>query len=121
MCQTTAQDGTDHRDKRSIRPDRVLGREAAPGPTRTQPHRRGDATAVVGTVGTVVKDSGGRTVMGVPVTGSVARFDVLPVMAAIGALAALAAEYSTEVERQAAADHGFAALLNRAPQSSGQI
>lgn len=54
-------------------------------------------------------------------TGSVARFDVLPVMAAIGALAALAAEYSTEVERQAAADHGFAALLNRAPQSSGQI
>ena len=31
------------------------------------------------------------------------------------------AEYSTEVEREAAAGHGYAALLNRARQSPGHV
>lgn len=47
----------------------------------------------------IIKDSGGRTVMEVPVTVGVVGFLVAPTMAAIGALAALAADYSIEVER----------------------
>ena len=121
MCQTMAQDGTDHRDERSVRPDRVLEPEAALGPTHTPPHRGGDTTLVVGAVGTALRDSGGRTVMEVPVTVSVDGFVVAPVIAAMGAPAALAAGYSTDVERAAAADRGYAALRNRARQSSGHI
>ena len=59
--------------------------------------------------------------MEVPVTVSVDGFVVPPVIAVMGAPAALAAGYSTEVEREAAADRGYAALLNRARQSSGHI
>jgi hypothetical protein len=46
-----------------------------------------------------IKDSGGRTVMEVPVTLGLVGFLIAPTMAAIGALAALAADYSIEVER----------------------
>ncbi len=53
----------------------------------------------------IIKDSDGRTVMELPVTvgvvGSVVGVLVAPTMAAIGALAALAADYSIEVERVA--------------------
>jgi hypothetical protein len=48
----------------------------------------------------IIKDSTGRTVMEVPVTVGVVGALVAPVMAAIGALAALAADYSIEVERE---------------------
>ena len=48
----------------------------------------------------IIKDSTGRTVMEVPVTVGVVGALVAPVMAAIGALAALAANYSIEVERE---------------------
>jgi hypothetical protein len=47
----------------------------------------------------VIKDSRGRTAMEVPVTLGVVGFLVAPTMAAIAALAALAADYSLEVER----------------------
>ena len=120
MCQTTAQDGTDHRDERSVRPNRVLEPEAAPGPTHGQPQRRGETTSVVGAVGIALKDSEWRTVMRVPMTVSVAGF-VVPLSWLPSAPAAVAAKYSTEVEREAHADHGHAALRNRARQSSGHL
>ncbi len=47
----------------------------------------------------VIKDSDGKTVMEVPVTVGVVGFFVAPTMAAIGAIAALAADYTIEVER----------------------
>jgi hypothetical protein len=47
----------------------------------------------------IIKDSAGKTVIEVPVTVGVVGFFVAPTMAAIGALAALAADYSIEVER----------------------
>jgi hypothetical protein len=47
----------------------------------------------------IIKDSAGKTVIEVPVTVGVVGFLVAPTMAAIGALAALAADYSIEVER----------------------
>lgn len=53
----------------------------------------------------IIKDSDGHTVMELPVTvgvvGGVVGVLVAPTMAAIGALAALAADYSIEVEREA--------------------
>lgn len=52
----------------------------------------------------IIKDSDGHTVIEFPVTvgvvGSVVGVLVAPTMAAIGALAALAADYSVEVERE---------------------
>ena len=47
----------------------------------------------------IIKDSDGRTAMEVPVTLGVVGFLVAPTAAAIGALAALAADYSIDVER----------------------
>jgi hypothetical protein len=47
----------------------------------------------------IIKDSDGKTVMEVPVTVGVVGFFVAPTMAAIGTVAALAADYSIEVER----------------------
>ena len=53
----------------------------------------------------IIKDSEGHTVMELPVTvgvvGGVVGVLVAPTMAAIGALAALAADYSIQVEREA--------------------
>ncbi|HET7477421.1 MAG TPA: DUF4342 domain-containing protein [Dermatophilaceae bacterium] len=46
-----------------------------------------------------IKDSGGKTVLEVPVTVGVVGFIVAPAVAALGALAALAADYTIEVER----------------------
>ncbi|MEV5837658.1 DUF4342 domain-containing protein [Nocardia sp. NPDC052112] len=48
----------------------------------------------------VIEDSEGKTVMEVPVTVGVVGFLLAPTVAAIGALAALAADYSIEVERE---------------------
>jgi hypothetical protein len=48
----------------------------------------------------IINDSDGKTVMEVPVTVGLVGFLVAPTMAAIGALAALAADYSIEVERE---------------------
>ncbi|MGW4770805.1 DUF4342 domain-containing protein [Nocardia sp. NPDC004278] len=48
----------------------------------------------------IIKDSDGKTVMEVPVTVGVVGFLLAPTVAAIGALAALAADYSIEVERE---------------------
>jgi hypothetical protein len=47
----------------------------------------------------IIKDSDGKVVMEVPVTIGVVGFFVAPALAAIGAIAALAADYSIEVER----------------------
>ncbi len=47
----------------------------------------------------IIKDSDGQTVVEIPLTVGVVGFFVAPTMAAIGALAALAADYSIEVER----------------------
>ena len=47
----------------------------------------------------IIKDAAGNTAMEVPVTVGVVGFFAAPAMAAIGALAALAADYSIEVER----------------------
>ncbi len=47
----------------------------------------------------IIKDAGGKTAMEVPVTVGVAGLFAAPAMAAIGALAALAADYSIEVQR----------------------
>jgi hypothetical protein len=47
----------------------------------------------------IIKDSDGKTVIEVPVTVGMVGFFVAPTIAAIGALAALAADYSIEVER----------------------
>ena len=47
----------------------------------------------------IIKDADGKTAMEVPVTVGVVGLFVAPAMAAIGALAALAADYSIEVER----------------------
>lgn len=47
----------------------------------------------------IIKDSDGKTVMEVPVTVGVLGLFAAPSVAAIGALAALAADYSIEVER----------------------
>jgi len=48
----------------------------------------------------IVKNSDGKTVIAVPVTVGVVGVLVAPTVAAIGALAALAADYSIDVERQ---------------------
>ena len=58
--------------------------------------------------------------MKVPTTVRVAGF-VVPRSWLPSAPAALAAKYSTEVEREATADDGYAALLNRARQASDHI
>ena len=47
----------------------------------------------------IIKDRDGDTVIEVPVTVGVVGFFAAPSLAAIGALAALAADYSIEVER----------------------
>lgn len=47
----------------------------------------------------IIKDTDSRTVMEIPVTVGVVGFIVAPTMAAIAALAALATDYSIEVER----------------------
>lgn len=47
----------------------------------------------------IIKDTDGKTVTEVPVTFGVVGLLVAPTWAAIGALAALAADYSIEVER----------------------
>lgn len=47
----------------------------------------------------IIRDADHKTVMEVPVTVGVVGFIVAPTMAAIAALAALAADYSIEVER----------------------
>ena len=49
----------------------------------------------------IIKDSDHKTVMEVPVTVGIVGFIVAPSMAAIAAVAALAADYSVEVERDA--------------------
>ncbi|WP_433678073.1 DUF4342 domain-containing protein [Nocardia sp. CA-119907] len=54
----------------------------------------------------VIKDSDGRPVMEVPVTVGVVGFLLAPTVAAIGALAALAAHYSIEVERETSDSSG---------------
>lgn len=48
----------------------------------------------------IIKDADHKTVMEVPVTVGVVGFLVAPTMAAIAALAALAADYSIDVERE---------------------
>jgi hypothetical protein len=48
----------------------------------------------------IIKDTDDKTVMEVPVTVGVVGFLVAPTMAAIAALAALAADYSIDVERE---------------------
>lgn len=47
----------------------------------------------------IIKDGDHKTVMEIPVTVGVVGFIVAPTMAAIAALAALAADYSIDVER----------------------
>jgi len=47
----------------------------------------------------IIKDADDKTVMEVPVTVGVVGFFAAPTMAAIGALAAFAADYSIEIER----------------------
>ena len=47
----------------------------------------------------IIKDGDGKTVMEVPVSVGVVGFLVAPTIAAVGAAAALAADYSIEVER----------------------
>ena len=48
----------------------------------------------------IIKDADHKTVMEVPVAVGVVGFIVAPTMSAIAALAALAADYSIEVERE---------------------
>ncbi len=48
----------------------------------------------------VVKNSAGRTVLDVPLTAGVVGAALLPFWAAVGGLAALAARYTIEVERE---------------------
>jgi hypothetical protein len=59
----------------------------------------------------IIKDSDGKTVMEVPVTLGLVGFLIAPTMAAIGALAALAADYSIEVERDVPASSDAAATV----------
>ena len=47
----------------------------------------------------IIKDSGGRTVMEIPMTFGVVGFLMAPTVAALSAVAAIAADYSVEVER----------------------
>ncbi|WP_336206782.1 DUF4342 domain-containing protein [Nonomuraea sp. LPB2021202275-12-8] len=47
----------------------------------------------------IVKDSHGRTVLEVPVTVGVGAFILAPVVTAVSALAALAAEWTIQIER----------------------
>jgi hypothetical protein len=48
----------------------------------------------------IIKDAGGKALIEVPLTVGVVGVLVAPVAAAIGAVAALAADYSIEVERE---------------------
>ena len=48
----------------------------------------------------IIKDAGGKPVLEMPVTVGVVGILAAPTMAAVGALAALAADYSIEVERE---------------------
>jgi Domain of unknown function (DUF4342) len=48
----------------------------------------------------IIKDSDGKTVMEVPVTVGVVGFLLAPTIAAVGAIAAVAADYTIEVERE---------------------
>ena len=48
----------------------------------------------------VINDAEGKTVMDFPVTVGVVGFVLAPTIAAIGAIAALAADYSIDVQRQ---------------------
>jgi len=50
----------------------------------------------------IIKNSDGKPVIEVPVTVGVVGFLVAPTVAAIGAIAAFAADYSIEVERDCA-------------------
>ncbi|MFD0883326.1 DUF4342 domain-containing protein [Streptosporangium algeriense] len=52
----------------------------------------------------IVKNAHGHTVLEVPVTVGVVAFIAAPVVTAVGALAALAAEWSIEVERDEPGD-----------------
>ena len=47
----------------------------------------------------IIKDAEGKIVMEIPVTVGVVGFLMAPTIAAVGAIAALAADYSIEVER----------------------
>lgn len=49
----------------------------------------------------VLKDAQGRTVLVVPLTIGVVGAALLPVWAALGAIAALAADYTIEIEKRA--------------------
>jgi hypothetical protein len=73
----------------------------------------------------IIKDADGKTVMELPVTFGVLGLLAAPSMAAIGALAALAADYSIEVERDTpeptqsdAASAGLADRTRHAPEGS---
>lgn len=57
----------------------------------------------------IIKDSHGHTVMEVPVTVGVVAFIVAPVLTAVAAMAAAAAEWSIEVERHAQDEQSAAA------------
>ena len=48
----------------------------------------------------IVKDAGGRTVIEAPLTVGLVGVALLPVWAAIGAIAALAADFTLQVERK---------------------
>jgi hypothetical protein len=48
----------------------------------------------------IIKDSDDKTVLDMPVTAGVIGFLAAPTLSAIGAFAALAADYSIEVERE---------------------
>ena len=48
----------------------------------------------------VIKNASGRTVLDVPLTAGVVGVALLPLWAAIGGIAALAANYKIEVERE---------------------
>ena len=50
----------------------------------------------------IIKDANGKPVIEVPVNVGVVGFIVAPTIAAVGALAALATDYSIEVERDTA-------------------
>lgn len=50
----------------------------------------------------IIKDAGDKTVLEMPVTVGLVGILAAPTMAAVGALAAIAADYSIEVERESA-------------------
>lgn len=58
----------------------------------------------------IIKDSDGHTVLELPVTVGVVGALLAPTMAAVGAVAAIAADYSIEVEREAVKEAEVAAI-----------